>query len=212
MTTLVLLRHGETAWNAENRFQGQADIGLNELGWEQARAAAPGIVRLNLDVLYSSPLLRARQTASQVGALGALPIRFDDRLAEIHCGSWSGKLTTELLAENPDLLPVWQSGEDFRRSPTGETEAEVADRVQAALEDIIASNHGKTIGVVGHGLALRAGLARLLGLAQDQALSLGTMFNCCYAVAVHNGVRWRLAIYNSPAEVAGLGGNSHPTQ
>lgn len=212
MTTLVLLRHGETAWNAENRFQGQADIGLNELGWEQARAAAPGMVRLNLDVLYSSPLLRARQTATQIGALGALPLNFDDRLAEINCGSWSGQTTAELLAQNPDLMQVLRSGEDFRRSPTGETEAEVAERVYAALQDIIVANEGKTIGVVGHGLALRVGLAKLLGLTQDQALSLGTMFNCCYAVALHNGHRWRLGIYNSPAEVAGLGANSHPTQ
>ena len=205
---LVLVRHGETAWNAENRFQGQADEPLNATGWEQARAAAPALAGLGIDELWSSPLSRARQTASLVGALAKVPVWTDDRLREVNVGSWSGRTVDEVAASEPEYLPKWRAGEDFRRSSTGETEAEVADRMGEFLSSIVSAD-GRTVCVVGHGFALRVGIAKLLAIP---ARLLATLGNCHVAVVDVPGQHLRLSVLNIPAECLGVGGSAPPAQ
>ena len=141
---------------------------------------------LEPDAIYTSDLLRAKQTADEVAKLTGHEVRTDERLREIHCGSWHGRSIDEVSQELPQLVEFRRSGQDFRRSDTGETAAEVADRVCEALFEIIKDNKNQTVMIVSHGLAIRVGIARLLGLPDELSTKLGTLLNCRYAVVSHS--------------------------
>lgn len=197
-TTLVLVRHGETRLNRLGVMQGRLDEPLNEVGLAQVEEVACGLAAYQPAALYSSALVRARQTAEAVSCRTGLEVRFDPRLAEIDCGSWEGRTVKEVVAEFPQLLEYRRSGRDFRRSDTGETAGEVATRVCEALNDIIAAHENETVVIASHGLAIRVGIARLLGLPDEKALALGTLGNCQHAVVNCSENRVRLTGYNLP--------------
>lgn len=199
---LILVRHGQTAWNLEGRFQGQTDIPLNGLGLAQAAAMAPRVAALSPDALVSSDLGRALQTAQAIAAEAGLQIGADTRLREIHVGTWAGWRHEDALAELPDFGELLAQGEDFRRSATGETASEVADRVAPALNDIADRHRGETTAVVGHGLALRVAIARLLGWDDRVAASLAGLWNCSWTILDRRDSRWRLVSYNNTASDA----------
>jgi 2,3-bisphosphoglycerate-dependent phosphoglycerate mutase len=142
VTTLLLARHGETDWNRELRIQGSSDIGLNELGREQARALAEELADIEVDAIYASDLSRARDTAEAVAATKDLSVRLDARLRERAFGSWEG-LTREDVAER-------FQGERH----DGESDQQVRERVLAAIEEIAAAHPGEQVLVVSHGGAL----------------------------------------------------------
>jgi probable phosphoglycerate mutase len=197
---LVVLRHGRTSWNATGRFQGQADIGLDERGLAQAEQAAKVLGELAPVAVYSSDLSRARQTAEPLAHARGLPVVTDARLREIHVGSWEG-LTIEQALEMMDPLEAkrWLAGEDVRRSATGETVAEVGERAGSALEEIgLAAPDGSTVVVVMHGLAARAGVCRLLGLPPESWKRLSGLHNCGWIVVERHrtGDYWRISEYN----------------
>jgi glucosyl-3-phosphoglycerate phosphatase len=199
---LVVLRHGRTAWNASGRFQGQADIPLDERGERQAHHTAPLLAELAPAAIVSSDLVRARATAAPLAELTGLPVRSDPRLREIHVGSWEG-LTLDRVAEvDPDLGRRYLAGEDVRRSATGETVAEVADRVVEALTEIAASAPaGSTVVVVMHGLAGRVGVCRLVGFPEPTWRRLGSLHNCGWITVERHrsGDYWRITEYNTTA-------------
>ena len=100
---LVLWRHGRTEWNVDGRFQGQADVPLDDVGREQAAAAAPLVAGFDPVAIFSSDLARTYQTAEPLAALTGLEIQTDKRLREIHVGSWEGLLGDEIRAADPEL-------------------------------------------------------------------------------------------------------------
>lgn len=106
--------------------------------------------------------------------------------------------STRCHRSSPQLVKFRRSGQDFRRSDTGETAAEVADRVCEALFEIIKGNKNQTVMIVSHGLAIRVGIARLLGLPDELSTKLGTLQNCRYALVSHSKRRVRLSAYNLP--------------
>ena len=133
---IVLARHGETTWNRERRFQGQLDVELNDTGREQARELARLAAGRGFAALYSSPLVRARETADIVGAELGLEVRVDDRLQESFAGDWQGRLKPELEREQPEAWAAFVAGGPEFRFPGGESLGEQQERVVAALVDI----------------------------------------------------------------------------
>lgn len=109
-TTLILIRHGETRLNALGVFQGQLDEPLNDVGLGQARAVAASMADLEPDAIYTSDLLRAKQTADEVAKLTGHEVHTDERLREIHCGSWHGRSIDEVSQELPQLVEFRRSG------------------------------------------------------------------------------------------------------
>jgi len=200
---LVVLRHGRTAWNATGRFQGQADIPLDERGLAQAEQAAGVLAELAPSAIYSSDLARARQTAGPLAHRCGLPVVTDQRLREIHVGSWEGLTIEEALqVMGPHAARRWLSGEDVRRSPTGETVAEVGERAGTALDEIgLTAPDGSTVVVVMHGVAARAGVCRLVGFPSASWQRLSGLHNCGWiAVERHRtGDYWRITEYNVTA-------------
>jgi glucosyl-3-phosphoglycerate phosphatase len=197
---LVLLRHGRTEWNVTGRFQGQAEVPLDEVGREQAAVAAPLVAAFEPVAIFSSDLLRTCQTAEPLAALTGLEVQTDKRLREIHVGSWEGLLGEEIRARDPELAErVWR-GEDVRRSPTGESPQEVADRVAEALTEIAeTADDGSTIAVVTHGLAGRVGACRFVGLPFEHWRLFGGLANCAWiSLDRHrSGAYWRIETYNA---------------
>ena len=141
-TTLVLARHGETDWNREHRLQGWADPPLNELGREQALELAAALDGERFDVVYSSDLQRASETARIVASrLGLGPVVEDPSLREVDLGSWSGRLRDEIAD---------------RQRPDGETREQHRERVVAGVLRLAAAHPGETLLIVSHGGSLRA--------------------------------------------------------
>ena len=196
---LVVWRHGRTAWNHTGRFQGQADVPLDEIGHLQAKRAAPVLAGFRPSRIMSSDLSRARQTAAPLAELTGLPVTEDARLREIHVGSWEGLTSTKVAALDPERAQRYFAGEDIRRSSTGETVAEVSLRVTQALTEVAEQgSEGDTVVVVMHGLAARVGVCRLVGFPEQTWRLLGGMHNCGWISLTRHrtGHYWRIDDYN----------------
>lgn len=136
---LYLARHGETAYNAEGRFQGQADVGLTERGVDQAHALARTAAEREWAGLYCSPLPRAAQTAAIVGAaIGLTPIP-DDRFKEADAGTWTHRLYTEVEADDPAGWAAYNETDPEFAFPGGES---LEDLVERAVDGFVAVTHG----------------------------------------------------------------------
>lgn len=166
MTRLLLVRHGETAWNAEGRLQGQAQVELSDRGLEQARALAPLVRSLGPASAVSSDLRRAVQT---VEALGFPDARLDPGLRELGLGQWEGRTSTELQASEPEAYAAWRGGRSV--PPGGESGEALVARVQAALEDALRSP--SPVLVVTHGGIVAAAIELLVGLDKRKLVPVG---------------------------------------
>lgn len=164
MLNVYLLRHGETAWNADgNRYCGRTDIDLTPKGLSQAESVSRQLRGLELDAVYSSPLLRARMTAEIAG--GGDDVTIDERLIELDFGNWEGKTKEEFIAEDPDLWTGWcRDPSVVKAGSTGETAADVVKRVNDFYEYVRKKHPSGNILVVGHNGINRFYLASKLGM------------------------------------------------
>lgn len=153
MTTLLLARHGETDWNAERRWQGHADPSLNEVGRRQAGELAERLAGNGIEVIVSSDLARAAETAAIVAARLQLDVRKERDLREIDVGSWSGLTLDEVAERFPTGFARWRGGEIGH---DGESREQLSRRVVAALLRVGADHAGRSVLVVTHGGVIRA--------------------------------------------------------
>lgn len=180
MTTLLLVRHGETDWNRDGRWQGGSDTSLNDLGREQARALAEQLDG-DIDVLYSSDLARARETAEIVAAKLGLEVRLDPRLRERGFGSWEGLTMPEIEERFADSHRRWRAGEGSG-ADDAETFEDFSARVNDFLADVIRLHPGDEVLVISHGGSIRVihALAAGLDYVRDHSLIPGVA-NCAVA-------------------------------
>lgn len=164
MLRVILLRHGETSYNADgNRYCGRTDIGLTEKGIYQAGKMFQVLKSSGINNVYSSPLLRARQTAEIVS--GRNEVITDKRLIEVDFGLWEGKTKEEFNEENPQLWERWMNNPEITRAgERGETGGEVVKRVNDFFEEKWVEHAGQTIMVVGHNGINRLYMASKLGM------------------------------------------------
>ena len=168
-TTTLLLRHGQTPLSAERRFAGRGDIPLTDLGLQQAASAAAGIAeRGRIDLVLTSPLRRAWQTARAVAERTGAPLATDDDLVETDFGSWEGMTFAEVMARWPDEMAAWMAAADAA-PPGGESFASVAERASAALDRLLTAHQGETVVVVSHVTPIKTIVCRAL-LAPSAAL------------------------------------------
>jgi len=154
--TLLLVRHGETIWNAERRLQGQVDVPLSERGRRHVRALRRLVARYEPERAVTSDLARARETAALLGFADATA---DPRWREAHLGLWQGKGIDVLRREDEDRYAAWRAGESTPEA--GEPWAELCARITSAVREL---GTGSVL-VVTHGGPIRAVCATLLGLA-----------------------------------------------
>ena len=202
---LVLWRHGQTVWNAENRHQGQIDIPLNDVGREQARHAAQTLLAMKPTHVIASDLERALETGRTLSDLAGIGLTVDERLRETYAGEWQGMTRDEIIAKYPADYAAW-GGDSEIRPGGGETRWEVSERVVDAIESaLVEIPPGGTVVVASHGGALRSALGRLLGLDPRQWTILGVLANAQWSVLTEldenmpklPDLKWRLQEYNA---------------
>jgi len=170
-TTILLIRHGETAWNAERRLQGHLDIPLNPEGERQARLLAAALAFDPLDVLVSSDLMRARQTAQAIADLRAMPLQIEPGLRERCYGGFEGLLYSEIEGRFPREFAAWQARDVDAVLPPGancgETFHAFYERATSAILALGAAHPGRTIALVAHGGVLECAYRLARGLALE---------------------------------------------
>lgn len=177
---LLLLRHGQTAWNAARRVQGQLDAELDDTGHRQAAAAAVAVAGLSPVALWSSDSVRARETAAYVAKETGLDPTYDARLREYYLAERQGVTHEEYAALAPEEFAAFRRG-DFDVVPGGETAEQVSGRMAAALGDLLASiGPGELAVAVSHGAAIRDAVPVLLGWPVTQRAVLHGLDNCAW--------------------------------
>jgi broad specificity phosphatase PhoE len=172
MTQLVLIRHGQTQWNREGRWQGQADPPLNAFGRRQARRAAQALRGSGLDHLYTSDLRRALESARIIGAELGLAIIPEPRLREISLGRWQGMLSADIEAQYADEFRRWHTSPLTTRPPDGEDLHTLAARVLEAISEIALRHPDQRVGIVAHELPIAIILSHAQGVDLAQLRSL----------------------------------------
>lgn len=169
---ILLIRHGETAWNAERRLQGHLDIPLNAEGERQAALLAGALAAESIDAVVSSDLMRARQTAQAVARIKGLPLREDERLRERGYGGFEGLLYSEIEQRFPREFAAWQARDVDARLPAGRNRAETfrdffaraTGAILALAADAATTTPGGTLALVAHGGVLECAYRLALGL------------------------------------------------
>ncbi|MEU1545050.1 histidine phosphatase family protein [Nocardia gamkensis] len=207
--TLILLRHGQTEWNAADRMQGQIDTDLTELGRRQAKEAARELVSRNAIAIHSSDLRRAFDTATALAEHTGLTVVPDTRLRETNLGDWEGLTHLEVDADYPGARMTWRLNADYT-PPNGESKLEVGARSLPVVRELLVERQdwpGRTIILVAHGGLIAALTAALLDLPPQNWPILGGLANTSWVQLSSHGPSieqpgWRLDVWNAAAKVA----------
>ena len=162
MTRIILVRHGQTIWNLELKYQGHADIELSSAGVEQASQVADRLARISPAAVYSSDLSRAFQTAEIIAAKYGLPVNKMPDLREINFGEWEGKNYESINSQWPALMGKLFTHPDEIEIPGGETFQSLQSRTMKAVDQLAGRHAEETVLVVSHGAAIRAILCSIL--------------------------------------------------
>jgi probable phosphoglycerate mutase len=196
-TTLWLIRHGETEWNANGRWQGHTDVPLNDIGRRQAELVAERLraEQIHFDAIYSSDLSRAFQTAWAVGAALGVPVQLFPPLREIDLGVWSGLTLAEVRERYPVELALLEKGQDIPRGGA-ETTAAMTKRVSEAVQALAEKHPGETLCLFGHGGSLRALMRQSKAGAMLDKLKAHHLGNTAISVLTWEDGEWDLISYN----------------
>jgi len=167
MTELILIRHGETDWNNEGRYQGQSDVPLNATGQKQAEDLAQKLRQETLDAIFSSDLARAQQTAQVLSDMNGASLFLDSRLREIDQGEWEGMLFDDIRRRYKKAFEKRLRDPLQVAPPGGETVGQVRERVLEAIKEIINRYPHGLVAVVSHGLSLAVVKVHFNNLAID---------------------------------------------
>jgi alpha-ribazole phosphatase len=161
---LVLVRHGQTDWNLDGRWQGQTDVPLNATGLAQAQAVGLALAGRRLDAIYASDLQRAHMTAEAVAAHHSVSVIPEPRLREINLGDWEGLTFDQLAARDQARMAQWVENAVEATAPNGESQRDLLARVWSLLDDLRQRPVGETVLLVAHGGTLRSLLCLALGV------------------------------------------------
>ena len=166
ITRIIIVRHGESRGNLENRFRGRMDYELNETGLKQAGELAKALSSLAPEVIYSSPLKRALQTAEPIARDTGLPVIQKNGFNNISLGYWEGRLKKEIAKEYPEKWDLWLTNPEKLEIEGGESFASVQKRAFSALEEIVEENRGKTLMTVSHRTTIKPLIAACIGIKE----------------------------------------------
>lgn len=161
---LMLVRHGATANNAQQRYTGHSDVPLSPLGLRQAAALAAALAAERFDLILSSDLARARQTVEAIIARNAAPLRLDADLREMAMGAWEGRTRAEAVALEPEAWARWWAQPDVSPPPGGETLLQLRDRTARAIDRCYTEHPAGSVLWVTHGGLIGVLLCHLLGI------------------------------------------------
>ena len=196
MTRFILVRHGETIWNREGKYQGQIDTPLSPDGLKQGELVAAALQNIPIQAVYASPLSRSYQTAQMCAEFHGLNVSTDDRLLEIKHGTWEGLLAEEIEAKYPDLLKRSRTSVVDVQMPEGECIEDVQRRAMEAFREIAENHPGQTVLIVAHDAVNKAVLCDILEIELSHFWQL-KQDNTCINVFEYIEGKWRLVLMNS---------------
>ncbi len=200
MTTVLLIRHGETAWNLEGRIQGCLDSPLTQLGEAQARALGERLAAESLDALHSSDLGRTRQTTRPITrATGLRPV-FDSAYRERSYGAWEGRIYADIQREYPQEYERVLRRDPHAAMPGGESAAQFQDRIVVALTRLASGLRGRRVAVVTHGGVLGTMYRHVMGLSFDAPRNY-TIANASINRLHFDGSTWRIESWGEVAHL-----------
>ena len=164
MTHIYLVRHGQTAWNKEEIFRGRSDVPLNDTGLREAELAAEFFRGLEIRAIYSSPLLRASQTAGKIAAVLSLKVEPLEGIIDMSFGVWEGHPLRDIEASDGERYLLWREEPHRLKLPGGESLDEVRERSLVALETVIRRHNEETVILVSHRVINKVILCAVLGL------------------------------------------------
>lgn len=175
-TRLILVRHGETDWNLEGRYQGQADVPLNERGREQAKLLAERLRGERIEAIYASDLSRAYETAKIIaGAIGQ-EVKTLESLREVDTGVWTGLTFQEVESGYPEHLKEWRADPLGVKRLEGESYLALFERTRAAIKEITEAHPHQTVLIVGHGGNIKCIVLDALGVGADRGIEIASRF------------------------------------
>ncbi len=203
MTRIILVRHGQTEWNRIERFRGQMDVPLNEMGHRQAEAIAKALTGWPVVAVYASPLCRAQDTARPIAEAFQLPCQTLDGLLDIHYGQWAGLSPEEAQARYPEMHALWRTAPHLARPTGGESLADVRERAVAALHQTIAAHPAQTIVLVGHQVVNKVLCCAVLGLDLSHFWRI-RQDNACISIFEYQDGVFEIVLLNDTCHLAGL--------
>jgi probable phosphoglycerate mutase len=200
VTELVLVRHGETVWHAENRYAGVSDVGLTERGAAQAQRLGRWAAAHPVDAVAASTLSRARLTAQPAAEALGLPLSTDERLCEVDFGAGEGLTRTEMAERFPEALAAFLAAPARNPLPSGEPGTAAIDRARPALDALVAEHPDGRVLVVMHSTLLRLVLCDLLGIDPDRYRTvMPSVANGALTTVRTDGTSYALLGFNVPA-------------
>lgn len=173
VTKVYLVRHAEAMGNIENKFQGHLDADISEKGRLQLNLLSERFKDVEIEKIYSSPLIRTRETANAVNRYHNLPIILKKGLIEINGGDFEGKTWDKLPVLFPDEYDKWQHCLHEFSAPNGESTQQVYDRMRKTVSEIIAESKGSSIAIISHGFALKTFLCSANNHSVDYIREIG---------------------------------------
>jgi len=200
MFQIYFIRHGQTDWNVIKKFQGQTDIPLNSMGRNQAQVAANYLKQKSFDVMYSSDLSRAAETADIINTHHNLPIERETRLRERSFGRFEGHTIAETREKFPELRQGYENDKLNFTIPDGESRLEFIQRVGIMLNDIYENHPNQTVAVVSHGGVLGAMVSHIvsqkLNFDSPQFVPLFSVQNCSVSQLEYANGQWLVQSLN----------------
>jgi broad specificity phosphatase PhoE len=203
MTSIYLIRHGQTAWNKEEIFRGRTNIPLDETGLKQAELAAEYFKGMEIHAIYSSPLARAWQTAEKIAEPRSLNVEALDGVIDMSFGNWEGHPHQEVKKMDPETYRLWRDEPHRARLPGGETLDEVRLRAMAAVEAVIQSNPNRTVVLVSHRVVNKVLICGILGIDNSHFWQIGQDTTAINLIQYKNG-KYVLSLLNETCHLKRL--------
>lgn len=203
-TTILLIRHGQTAANVEGVFRGRLDLELDDIGRKQAEALAEEVARRAASVLYTSPMKRAVQTAEPIAQLLGVDAVVSEAFIDVDFGEWQGMHHKEVGEKWPEIYATWSVRPGDITFPGGENLEQVCRRVAAGIEQLVRRHPGATVAVVSHRVPCRVLLCHVLGLSVNCFWNI--MQDTACLNAFHTSERgWVIDVINDTCHLRDLG-------
>jgi broad specificity phosphatase PhoE len=195
LTTLHLIRHGQTDWNLERRVQGQTDSQLTATGRQQAEDIAAALQSIPFSAAYSSSSIRARDTAASILKHHSLELVLRDDMREIHLGAWEGQLYADVEVHDPDNMRYFQQDPSQFKMSGAESFADVRMRAMAVIDDLLSRHKNEHLLLVSHGIWIKAILADIEQRELRDFWRPPQMANCCHSIIEFDADKAKIVQY-----------------
>jgi broad specificity phosphatase PhoE len=203
MTSIYLVRHGQTAWNKEEIFRGRTDVPLDETGLRQAELAGEYLKEVEIHAIYSSPLTRAWETAQKIAQFHNLKIEPLKGIVDLSFGNWEGHSLQEIQKNDSETYRLWKEEPHLVRLPGGESLDDVRVRAMAALEEVIQNHPGKTIVLVSHRVVNKVMICGILDLDNSHFWQI-TQDTTAINLIQHKNGKYILSLMNETCHLKAL--------